>query len=67
MRSETPFLSPNYGASLGGLSFLLRRLRAWIAGEKAPGVVPSMAAIASQLAFVSSEAAMTARPSPERR
>jgi len=55
VRSETPFLSPNYGASLGGLSFLLRRLRAWIAGEQAPGDVPSMAAIASQLAFVSSE------------
>jgi len=46
---------PSLGPSLRGMTLLLRRLYAWVLGSRPPGDVPSMAAIASQLAFLSAE------------
>ena len=53
--SAAPFISHDYGPSLRGMTLLLRRLAAWVSGQTPPGDVPSMAAIASQLAFLSAE------------
>jgi hypothetical protein len=53
--SAAPFAYHDYGPSLRGMTLLLRRLTAWWLGRDGPGDVPSMAAIASQLAFLSAE------------
>lgn len=53
--SAAPFAYHDYGPSLRGMTLLLRRLTAWWLGHDGPGDVPSMAAIASQLAFLSAE------------
>jgi hypothetical protein len=53
--SAAPFVYRDYGPSLRGMTLLLRRLAAWVLGYDGPGDPPSMAAIASQLAFLSAE------------